>query len=722
MSARSPLNVTPGLALSDIYHVLFRRKFAVLSCSFTGFAAAATLFFLFPAPYESEAKLFIRYVSETRNPTPSLALAKSPDQRGETILDSEMEIITSRDLALKVAAAVGPATILGPAIANPDAERAASTILQNLHVASPPRSSVIRLVYRHPDRHTAQRVLQEIVAHYFQTHLEIHRAAGLVGDFLDLETSQLRNRLAKTEDALRDARRKAGVISLDETKTAYAAQITSLRQQIFATQADIAERQATLRELTQRGAATASDSSSASAAPASAAAASAPDDDVLAAYRNIQHRLAYLRGQERELLTQFREENARVQDVRTQIAEVDQTRRTLEEQHPQLRDVPAIAAPPTAPPLIDPAVERIRLASLEAKLKTLNAQLEQVRNDAAAIDTVEPSIVELHRRQELEEANYRHYSQSLEQARLDEALGAGSVTNISQIQKPSRATRDIFATLKWVALLACGGVATGLGWAFLVELYLDRTVRRPIDIERLLQPPLFLSVPRLHDTARLALTAPGSGANGSASALVPFHDTLRDQLINFFEVNGLVHKPKLVGVSGLGRGAGISTTAVGLARSLSELQDCNVLLVDLTHDHESARHFARGQQTPDLDHVLDSPAPAMVDANLYVAAEPDRPPRDFPQRFSRLVPRLKASDFDYIIFDLPAVSPTSISPRLARLMDMTLLVVEAGSTEQEVLHRAVSLLSGSNVPVGVVLNKARTYVPAWLKQDFVLPA
>ena len=75
------------------------------------------------------------------------------------------------------------------------------------------------------------------------------------------------------------------------------------------------------------------------------------------------------------------------------------------------------------------------------------------------------------------------------------------------------------------------------------------------------------------------------------------------------------------------------------------------------------------------------------------------------------------SDYDYIIFDMPATSQTSITPKLAMYMDLVLMVVESEKTNRDVLEQANSLLVESNVSAKVVLNKYRTYVPHWLHQE-----
>jgi Mrp family chromosome partitioning ATPase len=72
------------------------------------------------------------------------------------------------------------------------------------------------------------------------------------------------------------------------------------------------------------------------------------------------------------------------------------------------------------------------------------------------------------------------------------------------------------------------------------------------------------------------------------------------------------------------------------------------------------------------------------------------------------LPRLRASDYDYIIFDMPPVTQISITPRLARFMDSVLMVVEAEQTDKDVVKRATDVLVEAEANVAVVMNKWRT--------------
>jgi Mrp family chromosome partitioning ATPase len=205
-------------------------------------------------------------------------------------------------------------------------------------------------------------------------------------------------------------------------------------------------------------------------------------------------------------------------------------------------------------------------------------------------------------------------------------------------------------------------------------------------------------------------------------ALHAFWDALRDRLITYFEVKNLTHKPKLVALTSCGSGCGVTTIAAGLAAALSQTGDGNVLLVDMNQQQGAAHQFYKGSLTLGLDEALQVQKrdDAMVQENLYVVKEAtngDKLPRVLPKRFTNLMPKLKASDYDYIIFDMPPVSQISVTQRLARFMDIVLMVVESEKTDRDAVKRAAAYLADSKANLGVVMNKMHTYVPKVLHQE-----
>ena len=110
---------------------------------------------------------------------------------------------------------------------------------------------MISISFQHPDPEVAQEVLRKIIVAYIKKHKEMHQTVGLFGDFLIQETERLRSDLAQTEKELMAAKGKAGVTSLDDAKKTSTEQISKIRENLFAAQADLAEHEAALGEATR---------------------------------------------------------------------------------------------------------------------------------------------------------------------------------------------------------------------------------------------------------------------------------------------------------------------------------------------------------------------------------------------------------------------------------------------------------------------------------------
>src|SRR5687767_4063166 len=120
----------PTITLGEIYYVLFKHKWKISVLSLLGLAGAAAMYFVAPPPYESQAKLLIRYVEDAKSVTlpGAEAQVKSVDVRGEGIMASEADIFTSTDVALAVVDAIGVEPILGKGAALTNREIAAAAL------------------------------------------------------------------------------------------------------------------------------------------------------------------------------------------------------------------------------------------------------------------------------------------------------------------------------------------------------------------------------------------------------------------------------------------------------------------------------------------------------------------------------------------------------------------------------------------------------------------
>jgi uncharacterized protein involved in exopolysaccharide biosynthesis/Mrp family chromosome partitioning ATPase len=650
MRREQQLNYHSGIGANDVLFALFRRKWTIISWTLLGIGAAVAFFFLYPPSYQSDAKLLVRYVLErsavdpidnTTKPNVTQTSAKSVD----SIIDAEVQILTSWDLAVQVAEAIGYKRF-GTA----SKEAAAAIISANLTVTSNKGSDVILVSYKSRDPQLAPLVLQELLSRYFVKHLEVHRSAGAF-DFVTQQTDQVRARLNQTEDALKKLREKAGIVStLDDGSDALNDETADIQKQLNVAEADLAEQQALVKQTGEK----------------------------------------------------------KANSWTTRKSKPDKT----------------------------PGAEKALLAGKQAKVDALKARLADTQQRTKQLSELRPQIRDLERKRDMDANNYKYFAASLEKARIDEALDPSKMPNISAVQRPSPPSLDTKTRDKVALCLAGGGLGLGIALALLRGLILSRTIGRPLELESRLEIPLMLSIPyRNGSNGHKPLPANGSSPNsralttkGHKSKLAPWDaghfirpycDAIRDRLGLYFELNHLTHRPKLVGVTGFSETAGTSSLAAGLAASLSETDDGKVLLVDVNLGPEDVAPFFEGKPAYPLNSAL-KPSGEMTSAadNLYLATVGSHngagPAQLGLKKFFDMMPNMKASDFDYIIFDMPPLRETSPTWGMAAFMDKLLLVVEAEKNSRDVVKRGYAKLVQERDNVSVLVNKARSRIPRCL--------
>ena len=734
--------------MGEVYYIVFRHKWKIILTAVAGLIAAGLTYHFGAPSFQSQAELLVKYVPESTAVQGDSTHVIIPDSDGE-VINSEIKILTSLDVADMAVSNFGPSSVLARMGGPVSAGRAAGFLHANL-AAEPAdeRSSVILVTLKHPDPRVVQPLLQAVINAYLQKHWEIHSAGGQTEDTLLMEQSELSVQLNATEQQLADLKNKNNIISLENSEKDLTAELGKVHGEIQDAQAQLSADEAAMKE---NSATKSPDATITNRVPTAI-----PQNEV-DAYADICASLDSFRKKEQDYLVQgFTRSNSLLQTVDQEITAREKEKDALEGKYPDIAGVAPIerstsGGVTSTGMTMDPRVRIDEIITLKAKIRAWQGQLGKLETQATNLNNVEPTIAQLQQTEAILQANYQNLSTSLEKTHIDEALDTSKSPNIRPVQAPSPPGRDWKKTYKMMGLAAFGGIFGGLAWAFLIEMVLDRSVKRPSEVEKKLKLPLFISIPDVNRNgyARLARATerrqlPFNGASAGAEktsgdlaglngnghvvlldqnpTLQSFHRALRDRLMLYFEVKGFTHKPKLVAVTGAGRGTGVSTVASGLAASLSEIGDGNVLLVDMNLDNGAAQHFYKGKACFGLDTVLaqETKKKALFQENLYVVngnAESEGLSQAMPKRFTTLVPKLKASEYDYIIFDMPVVSPTSVTSHLARFMDITLLVIESEKTGREMAEQANAQLAEVGASVGVVLNKTRQYVPKRLQQE-----
>jgi uncharacterized protein involved in exopolysaccharide biosynthesis/Mrp family chromosome partitioning ATPase len=740
--------------VGDIYHVLFKHKWLILSFFGLGVLAAAAIMIIKPAQYESDAELYVQYVMGVRaTPTGNGDDAiKQTDPNGFNIALTEVEFLTSLDLAQEVVQHIGADKILAGLGGGSDTNAAAAVILKGL-VAEPAMKtpSIIDVSFHHPDPDIARDVLREIIDAYINKSAEEHRTIGDSDEYLDSETKRLREQLEATEQELSEAKRDADIIStLEETKKGWNDKYEQINAELLDAGTQLAVRNAG----SPREAGGASGTNQAVGTNVQFEIPAPVRDD----YQTTCAVLALVRARYSQDLVKYPPGSSLLEPDRAQLSQLESRKADLEQKYPQLPnlDLPQATDNGTqAASTANGSDQLLSVIQLTAKTNFLLARLAEIRQEQAKLETKEPHIMELEHRKEIQEAALTRTMASLEQSRTggDQNLAGG----IKIPESPTPAVKTWSKKVKkFIGMALAGGLFGGIGMAFLIELVLDGNVKRPGEIEKKLHLPLFISIPDTQPKdRRVARALIGNGqkllseTNGKGGALVPaangsagktapaelapwdsrhplhrFYAGLRDRLIVNFEVRNLHHNPKLVGVTSCRKGAGVSSIAAGLAASLSESGEGNVLLVDMRGEQGASLHFHKGKPGSGHNGALEEGIKnaGFVRENPQAASEAGEDnqfPSVMSKRFATLMPKLKASDYDYIIFDMPPVSQTSMTPRLAGLMDMVLLVIESEKTHRNAVQRATALLHESRAQVSTVLNKVKSYVPARLHQEYL---
>ena len=737
----------PSFGIQDILYVLFKHKWKIGFLGTMGIAAAAGLYLTTKPVYKSEAKLLINYVLQRDALDDHEAQIEAGGRSGEQVVNTELEIMRSLNVSASVADSIGVDRILG--VTGGLRDDAAAVILAGLEFKPISKgSNVVYASYQNQDPALAVEVLKAVVKEYSKKHLEIHRSVSAF-DTVQEQVNEVKGRLKNTEQELGKLKSESGIISVPDESLSLAAQRDRIMQDLDSTEAELASQKSLVDDLEKAvGAAEPQPQGE----PDVEAVRMRPSNDDFDAFTEISERLKLLQKEDFELTAKFKEDNPLVIRNRQDIQRLKQERQEMIEKSPGLvAEAAASGNGGTVVPL-DPvamlAQARTKLRELDARHRVYNEHFADQEARFARLSTVGPKIVDLERRMQMEDSEYRLLESKLKKARLDLDLDPSRMAGIRTLQEPSPPYRVFGETAKKIVLgLAAAGFVVGIGLAFLIELVLDRRIKRPAEIETRMQLPLLLSIPYVRPKNRGALTianerageAAGEGGGSVLPAvrdskgfhalpgktdhfIHPYSEAIRDRIVFNFQINNMTHKPKMMAVTGLSAGAGTSTIAAGLAKAFSDINGAKVLLVDLNSAYPDDNPMFGNKPLHSLVGALQAARNTRFkegSQNLYLASaaarKTDPNTTAFgPMHLYELLPHFRASEFDYVIFDMPPMAQTSPTLAMAGLMDKVLLVVDGEDTSRDTLKWGYSELVKGRADVSCVFNKARSHAPRWI--------
>jgi uncharacterized protein involved in exopolysaccharide biosynthesis len=518
-----------------------KKAFLVFSAVMAG-AVALALFL--PRTYRSDGKLLVRLGREnatldsTATPGQEPVVAVPPSREAE--LNSIVEVLGSRGLLEQVVDALGPDAVLekaeptsGPAAAGsetsaspagrlqaaaqaasqalgmtglvwpwsgdrPDRnprELAIQTLARRISVAPVRRSNVVAISCLGPSPAWSQAMVAKLMDLYLLEHGRLNRTPRSLAFFTE-QAERARQELTAAEGKLQEHRAATGLISPPDQRKALADRASRLQEELLGEQTARVVCEAKLRHLRQE-------------------LARLPQRLVSVETQGfgnegtdrMREQLYALRVRREEAAAKYTPEHPAMQQIEEQLAAAQEV---LNHQAPTRTQTTTAKNP-----LVAQAEEAIfdeehTLATCQARIDALQTQLAASRQSLEAFSRHEMQLAKLQRDFELKQTSYRAYATSLEQARVDQALGSEHISNLSIAQaasyEPKAVRPNKLGVLAAGLLLALLGAA-GVPWAAESR---DRRLRRPDEIEREIDLPLLGTIPAVPQRD-LMLAADGNG-------------------------------------------------------------------------------------------------------------------------------------------------------------------------------------------------------------------
>lgn len=469
--------------MRDILTVLMKYKHRALTV-FLGTVVTATVgSFIMKPIYESQATLMVKMGREHmyRPEVGSTGPAISYDQN--RIMESEIQILSSRDLTEGVLTKLGVESLYPEIAASPSKngtslDAAIEEMQQNLSFTTVKDSNVIRIKFQHPNAKASAQVVNHLTELLMEKHLNIF--SNPQASFLEKQASIYQEKLEESQVHLQEFKKRHGLSSLKDEKQLLLEQRRDLDSSLKAAHNQKEGLLSKVESLRKQIAGVPRQISLASVA------------ERQGVIDGLKSNLLDLRLKEQNLSTKFKDTSRLVIDIRNEITTVE---KFLREQESSLTDKVTTGKNPVYQEL------EIGILRTDSELSSLTTQIEEIKNQVkqldlklAKLDQLEREFGVLQLRVDSDQSNYRMYLAKVEEAEVSEKMDQLKMANLRVIQpaaipvkpvKPKKALSILLGTI----VGAVGGITSAFLSAYLQEGY-----SRPEEASQELGLPILASI------------------------------------------------------------------------------------------------------------------------------------------------------------------------------------------------------------------------------------
>ena len=467
-------------SLVDTLLVIVRQRRIILSVYAGVVATAVAGIFLLPPQYRAAAKVLL-----TSNRAQISTSAERPTELvrtsvGDAELNSQLEVLRSRDLVEKVlldmgvlnetgeqqggsllgAAVRAPVTLLSAAYrrfhgledvkASSPHSQLIADVQKGIEVAAVRNSNVIEVAYWGLDPTWTTEFANRLTNTYVERHSQMQRATE-AEDFFTKQSELLRQKLTQSEAALRDLREKAGAL---------AGQQADVHDRLNEFSAELARTKIARAEQEERVAYL----ERTQVADRHAGRVATPE-------------ILQLEAKRAELIGRYRADSERVRALDEEL----QTLRSAVSSYETMAGGKEAGAQASS---VDLPGARANLAALKGKEEALAHEREVYRGQTELLEAQTFDLARLERQVKLDEEAYLSYVRTAEESRLSNALEQTKMLRLT-IVEPATIPLEAMSPKKGriLAFALIGGLALSIGVGFARE-YFDTTLKTAAEVRR----------------------------------------------------------------------------------------------------------------------------------------------------------------------------------------------------------------------------------------------
>ncbi|MEX0819613.1 MAG: hypothetical protein WD070_08460 [Pirellulaceae bacterium] len=471
-----------SMTARDVCRILFRHRWRSV-CFFLAVVTLGTVgVLLMPRKYQSEATFYMkpdfRVDPAATNDTQIVAF----DPERESEMRSVVALLESRVLFEKVVDELGTEAVFendlkttpidlamkrlqeltsqfGPKSEKVERENAIRLLLKSINIVHAKKSHVVTVVYRARSAERAQEVLTAYTTAAMQQHLDANRNPSSFQFFVQQE-ALLKDRALAATQAVRDVKNKHGLVSVDNQRKVLGDHVSNLDRELLATETSLAATEDNIASLRAR-----LPFAMQNPDPGSALSVYAID--------TMRNQLYTLELRYRELISRFQPTHPQVMATKEQLEEA----KVVLNQQQLVNEISKGAA------------LRSKRIALQQDYDATNQKLNELNESEVLIAQVE-------RRAEEATDSHRLVVRKLEQARMDQQLESGQISNLRLAQAPTLMGKSLSRKgLLIVSLALVVGCLGAIAVAYVSEL-LDQSLATAADVEASLDMPVLASLPR----------------------------------------------------------------------------------------------------------------------------------------------------------------------------------------------------------------------------------